>query len=572
MPKTTLRRLLAENLVSLGRSISKPIVWATVTGWLATIIVAMLVAMILTPRLPVDAYGQRASVGITPPNASISGSALVTENGTSLPLIKTHVWGPLRPQLDLEGPLNFSGFKRDGSSIQTTASRGTWHVAQALAYWYALATIIYWFMVWAILNRIDAIRQRCFRTAYCTRSRRWFRRLATLTWIIAVCCSIVGTTGLLGVHTLDQMVGDYVAHVDPAPTGTTDVLDQGAVIGDSRAALLGGLNSRGWCFQSTDSLAALLSQLTSQSTLPAHIRFRNLACSGATVEKGLLGPQKVGSGKKSRLIPPQVGVLKQIKHLHYVVVMIGPNDVDWSAQIGLCMFTNSCNNKLTAGVDFDARLMQFAFQFNDLLEQLYNLPTHPYVTVDLSYNAMEPSSADTGCSDATGLTASEIQQMVRQNDQLNHYEQLGARAYHFVTVMPDLTMLCQPNAQIHHVWDSNGAISPYAFHPTHDGEEQIASQDFSVLINRTLNSQLPSSTQQPNRARHLAVAGPPPFCAFTAEKITTLRVVHLQGKAINSIEYARCNHHHVPVYQYQSIADTAHPAQDLSSRSIYLLD
>ena len=94
----------------------------------------------------------------------------------------------------------------------------------------------------------------------------------------------------------------------------------GAVIGDSRAVRVGGpplpdgTPDDVSCERSTDSLAAEVGHL-----LPA--RVLNLACPSATVTSGLRGPQD----RAGRLLPAQVGLLKQVQDLRFVVVASDPN-------------------------------------------------------------------------------------------------------------------------------------------------------------------------------------------------------------------------------------------------------
>ena len=117
-------------------------------------------------------------------------------------------------------------------------------------------------------------------------------------------------------RSLAQLVGAY--HLSPDPVGPPVTGYTGAVIGDSRAARLGGppVPATGpsarpddaVCKRSTDSLAAEIGDL-----LPA--RVLNLACPDATVTAGLRGPQDIGGQQ----VPAQVGVLRQVQGLRFVV-------------------------------------------------------------------------------------------------------------------------------------------------------------------------------------------------------------------------------------------------------------
>jgi hypothetical protein len=146
------------------------------------------------------------------------------------------------------------------------------------------------------------------------------------------------------------------------------------VIGDSRAVRVGGpplpstaedpANDRA-CERSTDSLAAEIGDL-----LPS--RVLNLACPSATITSGLRGPQDRGG----RLVPAQIGLLKQVQDLRFVVVAIGPNDVGWTDFLRYCYGVADCSDQLTQG-EFDYRIAAFDRVYGDLLVDLNDLPGVP---------------------------------------------------------------------------------------------------------------------------------------------------------------------------------------------------
>src|SRR5690606_4679322 len=158
--------------------------------------------------------------------------------------------------------------------------------------------------------------------SYCVRAARRMTVIAlvsaVIAWLASGALAVTGSLqGLRGVTSLAQLVGAY--HLTPDPVGPPITGYDGAVIGDSRAARPGGPPVPDGspddvaCQRSTDSLAAEIGRL-----LPA--RVLNLACPGATITSGLRGPQDAGG----RSVPAQVGVLKQVQDLRFVVVAIGP--------------------------------------------------------------------------------------------------------------------------------------------------------------------------------------------------------------------------------------------------------
>ena len=129
----------------------------------------------------------------------------------------------------------------------------------------------------------------------------------------------------------------------------------------------------GVCKRSTDSLASEIGDL-----LPA--RVLNLACPDATVTAGLRGPQDIGGQQ----VPAQVGVLRQVQGLRFVVVEIGPNDVGWTDFLRYCYGVPDCADTLTQN-EFDYRLAAFDRSYGDLLVDLNDLPGRPQVIVVTSY-------------------------------------------------------------------------------------------------------------------------------------------------------------------------------------------
>ena len=202
--------------------------------------------------------------------------------------------------------------------------------------------------------------------------------VSALAWVGCGALAWTGTTaGLRGVTSLAQLVGAY--HLSPDPVGPPVTGYTGAVIGDSRAARLGGppvpptgpsaRPDDAVCKRSTDSLAAEIGDL-----LPA--RVLNLACPDATVTAGLRGPQDIGGQQ----VPAQVGVLRQVQGLRFVVLEIGPNDVGWTDFLRYCYGVPDCADALTQN-EFDYRLAAFDRAYGDLLVDLNDLPGRPQVIV-----------------------------------------------------------------------------------------------------------------------------------------------------------------------------------------------
>jgi lysophospholipase L1-like esterase len=219
------------------------------------------------------------------------------------------------------------------------------------------------------------------------------------------------------------------------------------------------------CARSSDSLAQEIgTQLTS--------RVLNLACSGASIAAGLRGPQEVNG----HLVPPQVGLLKQVEGLKFVVVMIGPNDLYWADFLRYCYSVANCQDNLTQG-EFNYRLAAFDTAYGELLQDLNDLPNHPQIIIATSYDVFKPDaacSAVQGPATAKGLNPDSIRLLASRNAQLNDVLSNGAKKYKFDIATPKLATLCEPS-QDQLGPDLQGLNDAHPFHPTGIGMIRIAS-------------------------------------------------------------------------------------------------
>jgi lysophospholipase L1-like esterase len=466
------------------------------------------VIVALTPGQPVDAFGQRITVGARPPEPSLAGPArLVQVGNTSLDLDRLQVYGPLRPQLTM-GPVQRNAesdavFDPQQAPRVAAAAVGavtggfvTWFVLGGLgllAFTLAASGMAAGLRTLLVLRRqsrsaagpwenpadsLAAIWARCVRAAGGMTAVAV--AVSVLAWAVSGVLAYSGAVrGLSGVTSLAQIVGAY--HLAPAPVGPPLSGYGGAVIGDSRAARVGGppVPTTGpdarpddaTCGRSSDSLASEIGHL-----LPA--RTLNLACPGATVNDGLRGSQDIAGNR----VPAQVGVLEQVQGLRFVVVAIGPNDVGWTDFLRYCYGVPDCSDQLTQG-EFDYRLAAFDRAYGDLLLDLSQLPGRPQVIVTTSY---EPFLLDADCPDTRaagfpGLDRGKIELLEARNDRLNAVLAAGAEKYGFSVARPELRPLCATGGGIQDRAagglgpDLQGLADPYPFHPTGVGSLRIAS-------------------------------------------------------------------------------------------------
>jgi hypothetical protein len=442
--------------------------WPTLALLAFCLVVGLPVTVALTPAQDVVALGQHLAVGARTPTPTLAGPAQLVQIGnTELDMPRLHVYGPLRPRLTM-GPVQRN---KDAARVFDPLTSAQ---AQAEAIDNVTRGFLRWY-VWGGLGLLAfslaaAAGAGCLRMLAVLRARSragedagpqaaaeiWHHLSGTiarmtalavavsaLAWVAAGGLAYAGTVrGLSQVGSLTDLVGS--SSVSPEPAGPVVTGFTGAVIGDSRAVRVGGppvpdpQPGDVACGRSTDSLAAEVGHLLDTRVL-------NLACPSATTAAGLLGPQE----RSGLLLPPQVGVLKQVQGLRFVAVAIGPNDVGWSDLVTYCYAVENCADNLSRG-EFDYRLAAFDRDYGTLLAELAALPGQPEVIVVTSYAALpttpEPACADLrGPAGAAGLTAAEVELIEARNNELNAILVAGAQKYGFRLARPHLAPLCARN-------------------------------------------------------------------------------------------------------------------------------
>lgn len=481
--------------------------------WLTTVALALVVAagavplaIVLTPDKGTIVAGQYVAIGGTV-GPGLTGPARMQQIGrTTIDLPGLRVRGPLRPEVIL-GPLvqtndvsqlldpHNGPAARHRAVAAVVAAARTWFVEAtgmlvvvALAI-IGLATVV---RIWLVLAR--AHEHLTVREVWHGRARR-FRRDAVLALVLTL--AAWGASGLLTardtasglseVSSLRDLVG--ASPVRLAPQGAPVTGYAGAVIGDSRASRLGGpplakpSRDDKACKRSSDSLAAQLTLLNPEQ--PA----LNLACPSATIEAGLLGSQTRGR----IAVPPQVSRLLQVHDLRYVVVMIGPNDLEWGDFLRYCYGVPKCDDAFTS-TQFDYKLASFDHDYGDLLAALAALPTHPRIIVVGSYDVF---GSDAHCADTQGppgvpgLDQQGIALLRERNQRFNDVLAAGAKAYGFTLAMPHLSPLCTA-ASSELGQDIQGLTDRYPFHPTAIGMVRLGAGVLAAIGNAELSATSPS--------------------------------------------------------------------------------
>jgi hypothetical protein len=457
-------------------------------------------AILLTPSQNVTVAGQRVAVSARVPSLSVSGPAQLVQIGnTNLDIPALHVYGPLRPKLTL-GPIQrnaaASAVLNPATNKQARAAAVS-SVGNGFLRWYAWATLVLfaftltataitgYVRVLVTLKHQSGTPHRHLTIAEILHhSGRQIRGMtvvavasALLAWTVAGALAYSGAVqGLQHVHSLSDLVGTY--HLSPPGVGPKVHGYTGAVLGDSRASRLGGpaapdasADDRA-CARSSDSLAG-------EVGLQLGVPVLNLACSGASIAQGLLGSQDTGD----RVVPPQVGRLKQIEGLKFVVVVVGPNDLYWPDFLRYCYGVDNCQDNLTQG-EFQYRLAAFDKDYGDLLQELNDLPDSPQVIIVTSYDLFKP---DANCIDTkapgqpTGLSPINLQLLASRNAELNSVLATGAKKYGFELARPRLTPLCESSSDKLGP-DIQGLKDSHPFHLTGIGMVRMASSVVRAII------------------------------------------------------------------------------------------
>jgi hypothetical protein len=466
---------------------------------LLCLVVGVPAAILLTPPQQVTIAGQHLSVGARAPSPTLSGPAqLVQVGNTHLDVAPFQIWGPLRPQLTL-GPVTRNAAAAaafDPATSGQTEANALSSLGWGFVRWYLWATVgLIAFTLGAtavagylrtlvILRRHSRAQLKQLSVAdIWHRSTGQIRAMVSvsLTLIILAwgACGVLAYTGavhgLRNVRSLSQIAGTY--YLAPLPEGPPVSGYAGAVVGDSRVSRLGGppvangTPADKACLRSTDSLAAEIGTQIAQRVL-------NLACPSATIESGLRGPQVQGD----QTLPAQIGLLKQVQGLKFVVVAIGPNDLGWTDLLRYCYAVANCQDNLTQG-EFDYRLAAFDRDYGALLRDLNDLDDRPQIIILTSYDVFKPKA---NCSDAKGpppaggLTPANIDVLLHRNAEFNDVLTVGAKKYGFDVASPRLSTLCEPDTDKLGA-DIQGFADPYPFHPTGVGMIRMAASVGRVI-------------------------------------------------------------------------------------------
>jgi lysophospholipase L1-like esterase len=489
--------------------------WGWLRGLLLVVLLAALAllgALLVTPKVSVAVFGQTVQVGAVTPTLGLGltgpGQADLFGEGTVDTVLQFE--GPIRPKIVW---LHFNRNGDAGQFIQSTTTSdgrrvvrtGTKDVGAALASgWRTYFTRLV--LVAALIGAGLYLASVGLGGVLAGHEHRRRARRYHLTMLLGVAAAAAALTAgcaaltvasaahqLSKVSSLSDLVGPAKVAPVPVPVGEPRGDVDVVVIGDSTAAGIGNAPlahptpQDKACRRSRDAYALAL-----QST--STLRVLNLACSSATIGEGLLGPQTTGGVT----LDPQVGVLQTVSSVKAVVVSIGANDVGWSDFMRYCYGLPRCDDQASVSL-FESRLDGFKVQYSQLLAQLADLPTHPVVVVNAYYNPFGTSfdcaqlrdpaviasgpdgygfAADPGQHNQADKIQQKIAPLKAELDDMNAVIEQGADAFGFSVATPHFEghELCTDEPWV------QGLSDPAPFHPSAAGELAIAAADLPYLV------------------------------------------------------------------------------------------
>jgi len=193
------------------------------------------------------------------------------------------------------------------------------------------------------------------------------------------------------------------------------------------------------------------------------LELTNLACTGASSQVGILGPQDVNG-----LATTQIDQLFELKKPDLITLTVGANDINWTSIISKC-YMETCGDaadiaQTTAGI------LGVGTSIADILERIKsNYENSPPVVIVTGYYQVFPAG-DTSCASLRGVAAAEREWWRSQEDRLNSTIRDTVGRYPFARFAPvdfNNHELCSDNSWV------QGFRDTAPFHPTKDGQKAI---------------------------------------------------------------------------------------------------
>jgi len=431
----------------------------------------------------VSAAGQTAQVGAAVPSPSLSGPGELDLFGQVMPT-KPQFEGPIRPLLKLTHitiDAQVANLLRSDSPRKLELNLSQ-QLAQGWTRYFEWETLIAAGFAVVLLIAVAGIARQSYKKMART-------VIAGLVVVITINVGGILLTAhstpaiLRSVKTLDDLVGaDPLTAPQQSATRPLPGV-QAVVIGDSTAAAIGnprlpnGTPLDRACGRSSESYAADLALVNTWNVL-------NLACSGATVQNGLLGAQVLSSGQ---VAPPQLGEAQRATKAKVIIVSVGADDVQWSIMTKLCVASTVCDDKVSNAY-FNQLISDFTRSYYELLGDLAALPGSPDVLINQYYSPFGP---DLSCLSKYGITPAKEKVLASRLAQLNAVLAQGAGTFGFGVADPQFAghELCSADPYV------QGPDDRAPLHPTAAGELAIALTDQQALP--TVEGLVPAPSPSP---------------------------------------------------------------------------
>jgi hypothetical protein len=444
-------------------------------------VLAIDLAVLVVPPRTVHLFGQTVQLGAVRPGFRLLGPGHLVLFDRTLEFLPTIDFPALiRPLVSLTQLHTSSYLARltDGQHPEQVATAT--HSARH-------AIIVGWLTYFALVGAVavaiaGALGFLIHRASAGHLVRRNLRHaLASALAALLLLSANVGADYLIARHNLSDpnlaaKLFDLTTDSRPPAASASDSSTEVAMLGDSTVSgeglPYGGPTGspEQLCSRSPEAAAAAL-QVTG-------LKVNNLACSGATINNGILGAQL----RYGKTIAPQLSALESMTKVKLVVVGVGADDVGWSNLVKICMALPSCDNQGTQAT-FDRGLDQFAPQYYRLLQNLQEilggLDHRVAVVVNQYYDPFGPNTDCDALSSGgkNRLSASEQHFLSGLLHRLNTTLAQGATSAGFATAAVDFTghQLCDTQSYV------QGFADPAAFHPNAMGQLSIALADMAAL-------------------------------------------------------------------------------------------
>ncbi|HMT18481.1 MAG TPA: SGNH/GDSL hydrolase family protein [Candidatus Saccharibacteria bacterium] len=238
-------------------------------------------------------------------------------------------------------------------------------------------------------------------------------------------------------------------------------------MGDSVVAGIGlGAGIPGTCGRTDQAYSNKIAEVK-------NYELKNIACSGATIERGIIGVQKVGDNIEKS----QLKQLKEIPEPELITITIGANDIGWVESVARCI-TATCGSEAETQTVADsiANVQTNLSKVFGELSSMYSSDAKPKIVVTNYYQVILESEAE--CPALTGVSDTELAWIKSQIQLFNASIDAVVKDYAFITAVPiDFSGHGQCSQES---W-VQGLTDKAPFHPTVPGQQAIADAVLEVF-------------------------------------------------------------------------------------------